>query len=425
MKTKVSAMLVVLALVVVFIVAGVGTRPVLAGHVSFGDTLTSDTKLDSDLSGFGTALFIGADGVTVDLNGHTLTSLDGLGIGVDNSAGFDDLKVKNGVIAGFEEAIRVEGASGIVIRDVTVDGLSGSGTIPGGFGFNGAIDIKNSEDVKIEDVSISGVPNFVPSGPGPDAILLESVDGAEVKNVNIDGGFVGIDYMICGDPSLTPSCPPLDLQPPTNASVTGSTIANNVLGIVVWKSNEAVIEDNVISGASSTGIRIGLDTLTPTGTRIHGNEIVECRVGIQTLSFPASPGPALPIFDVEITENYVHDSTIQGMSLVNLQDCEVSENTVTDNGLFGIRLFITASGNEISENTVSGNGILGIQLRRTPIAPGPTGNLVSENTALENGVFDLIHDTSSSPNTWEENCFVTSLGADIGAPDCDSDSDSD
>jgi hypothetical protein len=50
-----------------------GAAPAAASHVACGDTLTVDTRLDSDLACPGDGLVIAADGVTLDLGGHTIT----------------------------------------------------------------------------------------------------------------------------------------------------------------------------------------------------------------------------------------------------------------------------------------------------------------------------------------------------------------
>ena len=57
-----------------------------ASDASFGDTVTTDVKLSDDISGSGTGLIIGANGITVDLNGHTISSTDGTALGIDNSS---------------------------------------------------------------------------------------------------------------------------------------------------------------------------------------------------------------------------------------------------------------------------------------------------------------------------------------------------
>ena len=66
-----------LAVPVVLVVVGcclaVGAGPAFANHVTCGDIITSDTTLDSDLVNCpSNGIVIGADDVTLDLNGHTI-----------------------------------------------------------------------------------------------------------------------------------------------------------------------------------------------------------------------------------------------------------------------------------------------------------------------------------------------------------------
>jgi hypothetical protein len=54
-----------------------------AVHASCGQTITADTTLESDLTKCtGPAIRIGADDITIDLNGHTITG-KGKGVGVN------------------------------------------------------------------------------------------------------------------------------------------------------------------------------------------------------------------------------------------------------------------------------------------------------------------------------------------------------
>ena len=70
------AMLVSLAAFVAFAATGavaLGGGPSTASDVSCGDTITADTTLDSDLTGCpSNGIVIGADDITLDLNGHTV-----------------------------------------------------------------------------------------------------------------------------------------------------------------------------------------------------------------------------------------------------------------------------------------------------------------------------------------------------------------
>jgi hypothetical protein len=72
------------AMVLALVVAGfsvVGAGQSLARHVGCGDTITTDTTLESDLVDCpNNGIVIGADNITLDLNDHTI---DGDGTRVD------------------------------------------------------------------------------------------------------------------------------------------------------------------------------------------------------------------------------------------------------------------------------------------------------------------------------------------------------
>jgi parallel beta-helix repeat protein len=94
------------------------TKPVA---VSCGQVITRDTKLANDLSDcHGIGLVVGADGVTLDLNGHTVDG-DGVadfeGIQVKNH---DRAIVKNGRITDFVEGVGVLFSTGTRIRDLSI-----------------------------------------------------------------------------------------------------------------------------------------------------------------------------------------------------------------------------------------------------------------------------------------------------------------
>src|SRR5216117_2676623 len=83
----------------------------LASHVSCGATITTDTKLDSDLTNCpGDGVVIGADNITLNLDGHTIDGTVG-GTGIDDSAGRDGVTIENGSVKGFSQGIVLIGAS--------------------------------------------------------------------------------------------------------------------------------------------------------------------------------------------------------------------------------------------------------------------------------------------------------------------------
>jgi Periplasmic copper-binding protein (NosD) len=104
-----------------------GAGQASASHVSCGDVITENTRLDSDLDCFdsdGPALVIGADRVRLDLGGHRIQL--GFGIGVLNE-GHERVTIANGeVFTGCNAAILLRGADRNRLRDlVALSGCEG------------------------------------------------------------------------------------------------------------------------------------------------------------------------------------------------------------------------------------------------------------------------------------------------------------
>jgi hypothetical protein len=91
-----------------------------AHPVRCGDTITRDTRLKNDLVNCpGNGIVIGADNITLDLNGHTVDGDSVVGceelytcdFGVDNTAGHHGVTIKDGSIREFATAVVVLGAN--------------------------------------------------------------------------------------------------------------------------------------------------------------------------------------------------------------------------------------------------------------------------------------------------------------------------
>jgi len=152
----------ILGLAVAGVMALNGGRA-LASHVSCGDTITTDTTLDSDLVNCpNNGIVIGADDVTLDLNGHVI---DGDGTqfagcvngeicdtGVAND-GHDGITVMHGRVRQFGIGVGVFGA-----RDNRVLGVTSRRNLLFGFVFGG------SARSLVRDSS--GNRNLAPEGDG-------------------------------------------------------------------------------------------------------------------------------------------------------------------------------------------------------------------------------------------------------------------
>ena len=93
-----------------------------AANPACGATLTSSVKLTSDMSCSGTALTVGKSGITINLNGHTIT-----GSGYDNgyygvyNDGYNKVTVENGTITDYEYDLYDEYTTGAKVVDLKTD----------------------------------------------------------------------------------------------------------------------------------------------------------------------------------------------------------------------------------------------------------------------------------------------------------------
>jgi parallel beta-helix repeat protein len=87
-------------------------------NVDCDDTITADLRLSGDLDCIATGgrdgPAVGADGIDVDLAGHTIR---GGGVALENS-GFDDVTIHGGSLYAFGTALALDGASRNLIRNV-------------------------------------------------------------------------------------------------------------------------------------------------------------------------------------------------------------------------------------------------------------------------------------------------------------------
>ena len=154
-------------------------------NVSCGQTITSNLTLGKDLTGCtGDGLVVGAPNITLDLNGYAISSdgqkeqlcgpgaVNGPDFGVDNSAGHDGVKIKNGTVVGFEEGIEL-----IAAADNAVTNMDVSGVYPntgGGVGSCQLIYAERSDRVRISDSTVDS--NHIRG------IGIKSTQGALIQN---------------------------------------------------------------------------------------------------------------------------------------------------------------------------------------------------------------------------------------------------
>jgi parallel beta-helix repeat protein len=233
-----------------------------ATHVTCGDTITTDTVLDSDLIDCpNNGIIIGADGITLDLNGH---SIDGDGQLVDPcpegefcdagvfADGHDDVRVMNGLVHEFATGVAVASA-----RDVRLTGLLS--TRNASFGF------------LLFDVSrsvlrgSSGSRNPIPDGDG---LGMFASHGNRIVDNEFSHNALGIhiedstNNLIKGNViSGQPEGPGILMQANRN-EIRRNTCHRNGICIALQRGNRNVIARNrVRGGGSGIGVENGRDNV--------------------------------------------------------------------------------------------------------------------------------------------------------------------
>ncbi len=176
-----------------------------AASAACGDTVTGKVVLDGNLSCTGNGLVVGADKVTIDLNGFMIEGDGGAGdVGIDDGAGFDQVTIKNGTVAGFDTCVSIGGdAQKTKITDVTAFGCehdgfdlgdSDVGTVKGCFADG------NSE--KGFDVGPGGTGNKIEKsaavGNGGAGFEISGT-GNTLKKVDASGNNQGINLLAPGN----------------------------------------------------------------------------------------------------------------------------------------------------------------------------------------------------------------------------------
>ena len=221
--------------------------------LSCGDTLAVDTTLDRDLTGCrSNGLVIGADNITLDLNGHTVSG-DGepfkacperefCDVGVLNN-GHDGVTVRNGSVGQFESGVLVGRARENRVLDIS----SSQNTF---FGFL----VFRSAQILVRDSS--GSRNIAPDGDGMG--LFESHDVRIVDNSFRRNPGPGIhvqastDNLIKGN-LFSHSSPAILLGGESRADradrnqVRGNRFVRNGAGVLLGGGNRNVIARNRFS----------------------------------------------------------------------------------------------------------------------------------------------------------------------------------
>jgi parallel beta-helix repeat protein len=296
----------------VFLLVAAGQA--FATHVNCGDTITQSTTLDSDLLNCpGDGIVIGADNITLDLNGHLIdgTGFPTSGAGVDNNAGHDGVTVTGGRIQEFVGGVQSTGADNGLITRLTVTRSA----------FTAYLQYSDGNLVSRN------------VGEGPITLIFDSDANLIERNTLSTRSSPGV-AIIAGFPQTTPD----------HNRIERNTISGAFEGIGVSGATDTTVERNDVSDA-----RFGID-VAASRTRVVQNTVSNSRVGI-------SLGQA---FETELVKNDVRDSTGDGISVGSAaHDTLLDQNTANRNGDDGIDVESTPT--TLTKNTANDNADLGIE----------------------------------------------------------------
>lgn len=315
--------------------------------VHCGQVITEDTKLANDLTNCrGHGLVIGADNVTLDLNGHTIDG-DGAGEdwGVDNSAGHDGVVIRRGSLQDFTIGVLLVSAKDNRVRAVTVRDSRHVGM---------AVVESRNVGITRNSVAVSRFAGIVIESESADVRINKTrVTGSGLSGVAVLGS--------------------------SNVRITHSALSGNATGVGVEGSPRTRIKWNSMINNRQEGILIreGSDDSVVSQNFATGNAD-----GVLL-----DPGTA----NILVRKNELLDNRFSGVVLVGSDDNVILKNSVVGNGSgsadqAGILLFVppeepdlTSDRNLISKNRLTGNDPDGIR-----VDAGQRGNVVEGNRSSKN-----------------------------------------
>jgi parallel beta-helix repeat protein len=330
------------------------------GGVHCGATITADLTLTEDLTNCpGDGLIIGADGVTIDLNGHVI---DGDGAQptanfASGSAGIRDrdhtgVAVFGGTIREFDNGVSLLGTRGATVRDLVISDIA-----------NG-VRMVVGESNNIERIAVTSV-----ATTGEAFLLINSATNRIVSNRNQFNEFGS----------------GLVLQNADFNTVTGNRFTgNDSPNIVLIQADSNLVNANDASNSNTDGIQLSASN----ENRIVRNATDSEADGISLASSDQNSvigndaGDVLSVLDGSLNaldSNTARSIEVSGSSN-DLSGNRVSGTSSTD----GISVAAGGGGlpTQIRDNLVTDAGGDGIQVDEV-------GAVVADNTALRNGGYGI------------------------------------
>ncbi|MDQ1477945.1 MAG: hypothetical protein QOE62_3174 [Actinomycetota bacterium] len=323
-----------------FVGFGAPVAGAVTGSIACGAEIVTSVRLHHDLVGCrGDGLVVGAPGITIDLNGHTISGTNAPGSEGIADDGYGHVIVEHGKIrAFFVNGVGLRQAPASLVRGLTIRAI-GAGGVDGQFSTGIAVD--NSPATRISGNDISN-----------DVVAFEA-DGIVVK------------------------------------ASPGTRIDHNRLnrnswdGLFVFASPQSRVDRNVADANPNNGMAVNgssdLTRLTGNDTSRNGN------VGIAA----GAMRRAVIDWNTADRNGFGMNAEDTGLFFFDLHDSEIDHNTASRN-IVGIDLFgglHGSTGNHVVGNVANDNQIIGVVIDvgdGGTLTNGANGNTVIGNVADRN-----------------------------------------
>ncbi len=290
--------------------SGAGPTPVVCGQVITQSIHDGNDLLNCPADG----LIIGADNIKVDLGNHVI---DGDGInaptddGIDNTGGFDNVKLTHGTVQQFAQGVRLVGATENKVEHLTVLQTT-----------RGIVLQTLSNANKISHNKVSG--NF-------DGIHLTDSDTNKIDHNDVFGNTASAIVLITGS---------------DNNKVDHNRAHDNPSwGITQDASNGNTYKHNKVYNNNIAGI----EPFNSTNLRFEHNDVSHNRIGIEFFNTDSS----------FLTKNKIKSNTLDGIhTFIGSTGNMLVKNHSDKNGDDGID--VADAGNTITKNHAGKNTDLGI-----------------------------------------------------------------
>ncbi len=361
-----------------------------SGRLGCGTVITRSTTLTADIGPCaGNGVIVGADGIMLDLNGHTISGFAGPGSGNDAGirlpnrtgvriTGQPGSSGRRGTVTGFDAGVVVNGGSGNTVENLNVrdnvgpDELGGfSGEIPVAELGDGIILFKSASNRILNNVVTN---NGIYDGIG--VFGLGSTSNLVAGNIVQDTvGLLG-NFSASGTGILINHF--LDQRPGTGLVISANGAESNI------------VRRNFGSGISSIGNVDG---------RIVGNIVEDNGAEYRQYALEVNIAMDYPANGIGVQAG--SGQRDPGLRMV------VSGNVSDRNGLNGV--YVSGNASSVTDNSAFENGAIGILVRR-----GVDGNRITYNRTGYNGILDLYDEggydnardgIDSCPNIWFANTW--------------------